>query len=107
MTGQELRGFGGAVVAIAARPGLWPVALRQARRMVRRDWWRTAPYLPVPDRAYLAFRLETQYGDVGSPRPDDVVTYLTWCRDQERLRAGGPSPRVASFPDGTQDTSVD
>jgi hypothetical protein len=92
----------GTVVAVAARPALWPVALRQTRRLARRDWWRHPPFLPVPDPAYLSFRLETQYGDAGTPVPLDVVTYLEWCRDQERLTRG----HRGGWP-GTPGTSVD
>lgn len=78
------------VLALAARPDLWPVAVRQARRMVAPRWWRRPPFVPRPDPAYLRFRLETQYGggaigDAG-PTGADVVSYLTWCRDERRTR---------------------
>ena len=68
-------------VAVAVRPWLWPVALRQAFRLARRGWWRRPPFLPLPDPAYLRFRLETQYGDPEHrAEPADVVAYLRWCR---------------------------
>jgi hypothetical protein len=70
---------------LLARPTLWPTALRQGLRVARRGWWRRPPFLPLPDREYLRFRLETQYGDT-APDPDDLVTYLEWCRAQERER---------------------
>jgi hypothetical protein len=36
----------------------------------------------MPDPAYLRFRMQTAYGDPNrDPDPDDVVTYLRWCRD--------------------------
>ncbi len=73
---------------VAARPALWPVALRQARRIARPGWGRRPPFLPLPDRAYLRYRLETQYGPGGVPRPDDVVEYLRWCSETERYAAG-------------------
>ncbi|MEY2457389.1 MAG: hypothetical protein QOK06_2483, partial [Acidimicrobiaceae bacterium] len=39
------------------------------------------PFLPLPDREYLRFRLQTQYGDPDRvPEPADLVTYLHWCR---------------------------
>lgn len=41
------------------------------------------PFLPLPDRGYLRFRVETQYGADGTPDPRDVVTYLEWCRNME------------------------
>jgi hypothetical protein len=69
------------VVAVAARPGLWTTAIRQARRFAPTRWWRRWPFLPVPDRTYVEFRLLTQYGDARH-RPDarDVLEYLAWCK---------------------------
>jgi hypothetical protein len=74
------------VCRIVARPGLWPTALRQAMRLARPRWWRRPPFFPTPDRAYLRFRLETQYGSDGRVVAGDLVRYLEWCRDQEHLR---------------------
>jgi hypothetical protein len=75
------------VAAVAARPLLWPTALVQVRRLARRRWWRRWPPLPLPDPAWLAFRLQTAYGDPAHiPEPDDVVAWLKWCRSWERLR---------------------
>jgi hypothetical protein len=71
------------------RPGLWPTALRQAMRLTRPGWWRRPPFLPTPDRAYLRFRLDTQYGSDHPMVAGDVVRYLEWCRDQQRLRRTG------------------
>jgi hypothetical protein len=37
----------------------------------------------VPDAGYLRFRMITAYGDPDRvPAPNDVITYLRWCRDQ-------------------------
>jgi hypothetical protein len=70
------------VATVARHPSLWPVAVRQWRRTVPSGWWRRAPFLPVPARDYLRFRLLTQYGDTEtSASPADVVNYLAWCRD--------------------------
>jgi hypothetical protein len=76
----------GALVAILVRPWLWWTALRQLARIAPRAWWRHPPFLPVPDAGYLRFRLETQYGSAGASAtvPDDVVTYLKWCRESGR-----------------------
>ncbi len=53
----------------------------QWRRTVPTGWWRRRPFLPVPTRAYVEFRLLTQYGANGhSPSPADVLNYLAWCR---------------------------
>lgn len=71
--------------AVLLRPRLWLVALRQALRMAPARWWRHRPFLPLPDPAYLTFRMETQYGPAsGTPRSEDVVSYLEWCREEAR-----------------------
>jgi len=76
----------GAAAAVAARPWLWPTAARQVAVLAPPGWWRRRPYLPVPDAAYLAFRLETMYGGhARKPAGRDVVGYLTWCRGHRRL----------------------
>lgn len=69
------------VLAVLRRPVLWSTAVIQLFRLAPRGWWRQAPFLPMPDRAYLRFRMQTMYGD-----PDhgleaaDLVTFLEWCR---------------------------
>ena len=69
--------------AVARRPDLWPVAVRQWRRTTPSGWWRRRPFLPVPSREYLRFRLLTQYGDPDARASGaDVVNYLAWCRSQ-------------------------
>lgn len=68
---------------VLVHPGLWWEAVRQLRRLVPSRWWRHPPFLPVPDRAWLGFRMLTQYGDPRAvPAPDDVVDFLRWCRTQ-------------------------
>ena len=74
-----------AAVAVLRRPSLWGVALAQLVRLARPGWWRRPPFLPVPDPDYLRFRLETQYGTGQEPEPEDVVTYLHWCRSFRQL----------------------
>ena len=75
------RGVVRVAAAVAARPRLWPTAIVQLRRLAAPGWWRRRPFLPLPDRDYLRFRLLTAYGDPDrDAAPDDVVTYLRWCR---------------------------
>ena len=75
-------------VAVARRPSLWAVAVRQGLALAVPGWWRRWPPVPRPDPAYLRFRLQTAYGDAGrEPEPADVVTYLHWCRDWRRTVA--------------------
>ena len=68
-----------AAVAVALRPALWGVAVRQALRMAVPGWWRRWPPVPRPDPDYLRFRFQTAFGE-GGPAPADVVAYLKWCR---------------------------
>lgn len=76
-----------AAVAVLAHPGLWPTAVRQMRRLARPAWWRRAPFLPLPDKGYLSFRMSTQYGSTETRfEAADVLSYLRWCRE---WRLGG------------------
>jgi hypothetical protein len=73
------------VAAVAGRPALWPTALRQAARVAPRGWWRKWPPSPLPPASYVAFRLQTIYGERQGPVVgSDLVAYLEWCR-----RVGG------------------
>jgi hypothetical protein len=63
------------------RPWLWPTAMVQLFALAPRGWWRRSPFVPVPDRAYYRFRMQTMYGDPNhQAEGKDLVTYLTWCR---------------------------
>lgn len=82
---RRVRDLVALVRAVVARPRLWPTAARQWRRTLPEGWWRRAPYLPVPDRDYVRFRLTTHQGGSDGPvRAADVVHYLQWCRSWER-----------------------
>jgi hypothetical protein len=75
-----------AILDVVRRPRLWPTAVVQAGRLSRPRWWRRPPFLPMPDRAYLRFRLETHYGSA-EPDPGDLVRYLEWCRHMSHRAA--------------------
>jgi len=48
----------------------------------RRDWWRKAPFLPLPDRTYLRWRMYTAYADENAVPPvEDVVRFARWRRE--------------------------
>jgi hypothetical protein len=81
-------------LAVGRRPALWPTAVRQAAVLAAPGWWRRAPFLPLPAPEYLRFRLQTAYGGSGrgAIEPDDVVSYLEWCRDTRRLLRHRPDP---------------
>lgn len=68
--------------AVLSHPELWATALRQMFFLAPSGWWRRAPFLPLPDAAYMRFRIVTAYGGDGSAeaQPSDLITYLRWCR---------------------------
>ena len=78
---MEPAGLTAAFVAVLRRPRLWATAVRQVFVLAASGWWRRWPFLPLPDRDYLEFRLVTEYGDGEHPMvARDVVDYLAWCR---------------------------
>jgi len=47
----------------------------------RRDWLRRPPFLPLPDRDYLRWRMYTAYGDEAAVPPvEDVIRFARWRR---------------------------
>lgn len=81
-TSGDLSWWVDATRALALRPGLWATAAGQLVKLAPNQWWRRAPYLPVPDPSYFGFRLQTAYGDTEEAPPvDGLVTYLEWVKD--------------------------
>jgi hypothetical protein len=53
--------------------------LRVAWRFRRRDWYKRVPFLPLPDRDYVRWRMHTAYGrDDAVPPATDLVRYARW-----------------------------
>ena len=53
--------------------------LRVAWRFRRRAWYRRPPFLPLPSRDYVRWRMHTAYGSHGSvPPADDIEAYARW-----------------------------
>lgn len=53
--------------------------LRVGWRFRRRGWWRRVPFLPLPSRDYVRWRLHTAYGDADAvPPAGDIVRYARW-----------------------------
>jgi hypothetical protein len=56
--------------------------LRAAWAFRRRHWWKQPPFLPVPDREYLRWRMYTAYADEAAVPPvEDVVRFARWRRE--------------------------
>lgn len=65
----------------AVRPRLAFDLLRTAWAFRRRGWLRQAPFLPLPDRRYLRWRMLTAYGDPDAVPPmEDVIGFARWRR---------------------------
>jgi hypothetical protein len=60
--------------------------LRTAWAFRSREWWRKPPFLPLPDRAYLRWRMYTAYGDEAAvPSVAEVIGFARWRRETMRL----------------------
>jgi len=60
-------------------PALAPALVRVGWRFRRRRWLKRPPFLPIPDRNYLRWRMLTAYGDPNAvPSADDVARYAKW-----------------------------
>lgn len=67
------------------RPRLLPHLVRAAWAFRARHWYRRLPFLPLPSRSYLRWRMETAYGDPdATPRADEIERYLVWTTDMRR-----------------------
>ncbi len=61
------------------RPRIIPYLLRAAWAFRARGWYRRPPFLPLPPRSYLRWRMETAYGDADAlPTLDEMERYLVW-----------------------------
>jgi hypothetical protein len=77
------RSWIGLTLALAARaarhPSLASDLLRVAWRFRDRRWWRRFPFLPLPAKEYVRWRMHTAYGDDDFvPPPEDVIRYARW-----------------------------
>lgn len=51
-----------------------------------RDWYRRPPFLPLPPREYVRWRMFTAYGDESAVPPvEDVVRFARWRRETMHL----------------------
>ena len=60
--------------------------LRTGWAFRRRDWWRQPPFLPLPDRTYLRWRMYTAYASEDAvPPAEDVIRFARWRRETMHL----------------------
>lgn len=72
--------------ALALRhPLLIGPMLGAAWRFRARRWWARPPFLPVPSRKYLEWRLQTAFGSTEVvPEAHQLERYLRWTREAGR-----------------------
>lgn len=62
-------------------PRLAVALLRVLWRFRRNRWWARFPFLPLPARDYVRWRMYTAYGDHDAlPPVEDVIKYARWAR---------------------------
>lgn len=50
------------------------------------DWYRRPPFLPLPPRDYMRWRMLTAYGDESAvPSVEDVIAFARWRRETMHL----------------------
>lgn len=60
-------------------PAVGIALMRVAWRFRRRGWHARFPFLPLPAKNYVRWRMHTAYGrDDAVPPVDDVVRYARW-----------------------------
>jgi hypothetical protein len=60
-------------------PGLGVDLLRVAWRFRARGWYRRFPFLPLPARDYVRWRMHTAYGDHDAiPTAEEIERYARW-----------------------------
>ena len=77
--------YAGLVKLAIQRPWLIPVMLRTAWAFRANRWYRRPPFLPLPSKAYMKWRMETAYG-VGITvfTLEELERYLRWGSDMRR-----------------------
>ncbi|NNK62270.1 MAG: hypothetical protein HKO98_03600 [Gemmatimonadetes bacterium] len=67
------------------RPGLIPALVGMAWSFRARDWMRRPPFLPLPPKDYMRWRMETAYGDPEAvPPADELERFVRWAAAMRR-----------------------
>ena len=60
-------------------PALAIDLVRVAWRFRANGWYARVPFLPLPSRKYVRWRMHTAYGDYEAVPPiDDIIRYARW-----------------------------
>ena len=82
---EPSRGWSGLLAALTVRaivnPRLALDLLGAAWAFRARNWYRRAPFLPLPPPEYVRWRMYTAYGDEDAVPPlEDVIRFAQWRR---------------------------
>lgn len=70
-------------LAALRHPSLAADLLRVAWRFRARGWYARFPFLPLPSRPYVRWRMHTAYGDPDTvPPAGDIIRYARWVGTQ-------------------------
>ena len=76
------------------RPWMVPTLMRTGWAFRARRWYFRPPFLPLPPRDYLGWRMDCAYGDPGaSPPADDLKRFLGWA---DRMRSDMRAREIAT-----------
>ena len=86
----EKRSWFGLTLALVAqaivRPRLAIDLIRLTWAFRARRWYAHPPFLPIPPKEYICWRMHTAYGDeCAVPPPRDVVRFARWRREVMHL----------------------
>jgi hypothetical protein len=80
--GSWTRLLAGAALRALVNPRLGIDLLKAGWAFRRRDWLMRAPFLPIPDRDYLRWRMYTAYGAEDTVPPlEDLLRFVRWRRE--------------------------
>lgn len=72
---------------VLRRPSLLPALLGLAWATRARGWYSRPPFLPLPPRSYLRWRMDTAYGDPeAEPTTEELARFLRWAGRMRRNR---------------------
>ena len=67
------------------RPQLIPALVGMAWAFRARGWMRRPPFLPLPPRDYMQWRMETAYGDPDAvPPAEELERFVRWAHAMRR-----------------------
>lgn len=77
------------LLAALRRPWIVPAMISAAWAFRSRGWHRRPPFIPLPSKDYLRWRMETAYGDPGAkPSVADIADFLRWSARMRRRMTG-------------------